>query len=98
MRKSDYELILEGTPLMSGGFVCDLIGTDKPGAKWADAALVAASQRLMRDLCRCVFSAVKEDAEAHGHRANQALLNAVWAQLDLMAGNPIVPTQTTPDD
>ncbi len=98
MCKSDFELILEGTPLMSGGFVCDLIGTDKPGAKWADAALVAATQRLMRDLCRCVFCAVAEDAEANGYRAGEARLNAVWAHLDLMAVNPIIPTPPTLND
>jgi hypothetical protein len=98
MRKSDYELILEGTPLISGGFVCDLIGTGKPGAKWADAALVAASQCLMRDLCRCVYRAIEEDAEANGYSISEARMNAVWAQLDLMAGNPIVPTPPTLND
>jgi hypothetical protein len=78
MRKSDYELILEVTSL-DGGFVCDLIGTNMPDAKWAEAAVAAASQRKMRELVRYVYQAVMEHAAATGHTPKKARLIAMLA-------------------
>lgn len=90
MQKSEYELVLE-TPLITGDFVRDLIGTNKPGSKWAEAALVAAADCNIRDMCRCINQAIVEHAESIGRNPNDALMNAVWAQLEQMDANPIVP-------
>lgn len=85
---SEYKFIkhlaFECSPLMSGGFVRDLIGTNKPGAKWAEAAAQAVARGSMGDEIMYSFEAVKEDARAHGFDEEEAITNAIWAAILVM--------------
>ena len=66
---------------MSGGFVCDLVGTNKPGAKWAEAAALAVANGSVRDEVTYSMEAVKEDARANGFDENEAVKNVIWAAI-----------------
>ena len=90
-RKHHSGLAFEGTPLMGGGFVCDLVGTDKPGAKWAEAAALAVARGSIGDEVTYTMEAVKEDARANGFDETEAITPALWAGIELMLNNPVLP-------